>query len=197
LRQVIRQAGRAVVAAALAEAHGIDLEEHAALHRVFIDRAVPADADGEGPLGVRLTLRRPLVAIGAPVGTYYPEVAAGLHTRLCIPPHAEVANAVGAVAGSVTQSAQALITPRAGGRRLRVHWEDGIRDFEDLEAAAAFAAGKARERAQRLAEWAGVSSAQVQVSRRDRTIRAGGQEILLESRIVATAAGRPRLAGDP
>ncbi len=58
-----------------------------------------------------LTLHRPLVAIGAPVATYYPMVAERLHTRLCIPPHAEIANAIGAVVGSVMQTIRALVKP--------------------------------------------------------------------------------------
>src|SRR3546814_2985346 len=35
-----------------------------------------------------LTLSRPIVAIGAPVGAYYDEVARRLRTRAIVPPHA-------------------------------------------------------------------------------------------------------------
>ena len=62
-------------------------------------------------LDCTLTLQQPVVAIGAPVEAYMPRVAEQLHTELVIPPHAEVANAVGAVAGGVVQRQRVLINP--------------------------------------------------------------------------------------
>ena len=50
--------------------------------------------------------------------------------------------------------------------------------------------------ARSVADRAGASDIQVQVSRNDRTAIAGGDELFLESRIEATAVGRPRLAHD-
>jgi hypothetical protein len=130
------------------------------------------------------------------VGIYYPGVAESIHARLCIPPHAEVANAVGAVVGSVTQRVHCLVTPLDGGETFRVHLEEGIRDFENLEQACVFALERARGLALELADRAGASDIQVQVHRDDRRAIAGGDEFFLESRIEATAIGRPRLAKD-
>jgi N-methylhydantoinase A/oxoprolinase/acetone carboxylase beta subunit len=48
LAQVILQAGRSLVAATLAEAYGVELENHEMLRRVFVDRALQAGAPGEG-----------------------------------------------------------------------------------------------------------------------------------------------------
>jgi N-methylhydantoinase A/oxoprolinase/acetone carboxylase beta subunit len=194
--RVIEQSGRSVVAATLAEAYGIELEEHETLRRIFVDRALrPEQGDGE-LFDVRLSLRKPVVAIGAPVGTYYPGVAESLHTRLCVPPHAEVANAIGAVVGSVTQRVHVLVSPQEAGETFRVHLDAGVKDFEDLEAACGFAVEHARALAGELADRAGASDIQVQVNRNDRTAVAGGDEFFLESRIEATAIGRPRLAHD-
>jgi hypothetical protein len=190
LEQVVLESGRAVVAATLAEAYGVELQNHETLRRVFVDRALRPQAGGEGEaeslFSVELSLRKPLVAIGAPVGIYYPGVAESIHARLCIPPHAEVANAVGAVVGSVTQRVHCLV----------VHLEEGIRDFENLEQACVFALERARGLALELADRAGASDIQVQVHRDDRRAIAGGDEFFLESRIEATAIGRPRLAKD-
>ena len=47
--------------------------------------------------------QRPLVAIGTPVAAYLPSVATSLRTELVIPEHADVANTVGAVSGSIVQ----------------------------------------------------------------------------------------------
>src|SRR3546814_2796519 len=82
-----------------------------------------------------LTLSRPIVAIGAPVGAYYDEVARRLRTRAIVPPHADVCNAVGAVAGGIMQTVIALITSPADGR-FRVHLPSGVADFIELETAA-------------------------------------------------------------
>ena len=194
--QVVLQSGRSVVAATLAEAYGIELEDHETLRRIFVDRALGPEAGGGGLFDVRLSLRRPLVAIGAPVNTYYPGVAESIHTRLCVPPHAEVANAIGAVVGSVTQRVHVLVSPQEAGEMFRVHMDEGVRDFEDLEEACGFAVEHARRLARELADQAGASDIQVHVDRNDRTAIAGGDEFFLESRVEATAVGRPRLAHD-
>ncbi len=103
--------------------------------RAFLRLAMDG-ADG-GELGCALTLKRPLVAIGAPVAAYMPEAARRLNTELVIPPHAEVANAVGAVSGSVVVRQRVLINPLADEELLRAHLPDGPQDFEKLEDAVA------------------------------------------------------------
>jgi N-methylhydantoinase A/oxoprolinase/acetone carboxylase beta subunit len=194
IAQVVLQSGRSVVGATLAEAYGVDLGKHEILRRIFVDRALQPESKGGNLFDVRLSLLKPLVAIGAPVGTYYPLVADTIHTRLCVPPHAEVANAIGAVVGSVTQRVHLLVSPQEAGEVFRVHLEEGVRDFEELEEACGFAVEHARRLAYDLADRAGASDIQVQVGRNDRTAVAGGDEFFLESRIEATAVGRPRLA---
>jgi N-methylhydantoinase A/oxoprolinase/acetone carboxylase beta subunit len=94
---------------------------------LLLSRALGKDRGSD--LSFSLGLAQPVVAIGAPVQAYMPRVAEQLHTRLIIPPHAEVANAVGAVAGGVVQRQRVLITPMDGTDRVRVHLPDGVRDF--------------------------------------------------------------------
>jgi N-methylhydantoinase A/oxoprolinase/acetone carboxylase beta subunit len=189
---VTLQSGRAIVSALLAESCGLDLEQNLPVREVFVDRAVlPAEG---GALAVELRLNEPLVAIGAPAATYYPEVSRRLHTELCVPAQAPVANAIGAVVGSVTQSVRVLISSQDSGAVYRVHLADGVRDFVDLEEAAQFAAAEAEREARALADKAGAASAQVTVQRRDHTAVAAGDEFFLESVVVARANGRPHLA---
>jgi len=193
VRQVIVQAGRAVVASALAEEGGLALRSWDSVGRLFIERALGAD-DG-GAFSVTFSMQRSLVGIGAPVATYLPPVAAQLHTHLCIPEHAEVANAIGAVAGGVMQTVRILIRPLDGGNAYRVHLPFGVRDFQRLADAVACAKNAARRLAQDRAHRAGASAVQVYTEQHDRTALIGGEfdEIYIETEVTATAVGRPQL----
>jgi N-methylhydantoinase A/oxoprolinase/acetone carboxylase beta subunit len=146
-------------------------------------------------LACALTLRRPIVAIGAPVAAYMPQVAERLHTELVIPPHAEVANAVGAVAGGVIQRVPVLITHLSGGSdTLRLFLPNGCHDFLDLEEAVAHACQIMVPYAEGLARQAGAEHVEVQVEREDHWTRInglGGGRLYLDTDLVFTAAGRP------
>ncbi len=191
--QVVRQSGQVILASAIADEDGIGERDWGRLGRRLVERAV-AREEAKSLVEVQLRLGRPLVAIGAPVGAYYPQVAGRLHTRLVIPPHAHVTNAVGAVASGVVQRAEALITqPNEG--QFRLHSAGGVEDFADLEAAASRAIAAARAQAASQASRAGAGDVQLSVDRKDKVVRdKGGLEIFIESRITATALGRPRLA---
>jgi N-methylhydantoinase A/oxoprolinase/acetone carboxylase beta subunit len=198
MRQVVVQSGRALVTAALAEAHGLALDDHDAVQRLFIDKPLEALASPDAVLDVSLTLRRPIVAIGAPVATYYPTVAERLHTRLCIPPHAGIANAIGAVAGGVMQTVRAQIKLLDNEKGFRVHLPSGIHDFANLEEAAAFATSQTERLVEELAREAGAAEVQVQCNRQDHIARIRKEEVYedmyIDSEVVAVAFGRPRLA---
>ena len=191
---VALQTGRAVVDAGLAAEDGSDLAAGGPLGRRLVDRAV-GPAVGVGPLlTVSVKLDRPLVAIGAPVGSYYPEVARRLGTRLAVPDHAGVCNAVGAVAGGILQSVTALITAPSEGV-FRVHLPSGNADFADLDRAAAHANAAAAALVTERARAAGAGDVELRHRRSDKVHRdATGLEIFIESRIDVAAFGRPRVA---
>ena len=158
----------------------------------LLERALNSSQDGD--LSCDLTLRRPLVAIGAPVEAYMPRVAEQLHTELIIPPHAEVANAVGAVAGGVIQRLRVLISSLDGGERFRLHLPDGVHDFADLEQAVGHAQRVMSARVEARTRQAGAGQVEVRMARTDRRakIAAGwGQEVYLGTELVFTAVGRP------
>jgi N-methylhydantoinase A/oxoprolinase/acetone carboxylase beta subunit len=191
---VIVQSGRALLSTALAEAGDPAIGPAGKLGRMLIDRALAGAPQGAALFTPALTLNRPVVAIGAPVGAYYDEVARRLHTRAIIPPHADVCNAVGAVAGGVMQRVDVVITSPADGR-FRAHLPDGVADFLELEAAAAHAQQVAAAAALDQARRAGAEDPQVQVTRDDTIVTdRGGGSVFIESKISATAIGRPRLA---
>lgn len=191
---VTLQSGRAIVAAALENEGHADIDEGGPLGRHLIDHALGPVRPETDLLSVSIQLRQPLAAIGAPVDTYYPEVARRLGTRLIVPPFAGVCNAVGAVAGGVAQTVSALITaPNEG--LFRVHLAGGNRDFAGLEAAAAHALSSATAAAIDLARAAGAEEVEVKHHREDKVHRdATGLQIFIESRIDVTAFGRPHLA---
>ena len=193
MQQVALQSGRALVITALSETHGLNMAGHDLWRRLFIDRALNGNPEDGSLVEVALTLRRPLVAIGAPVATYYPAVAASLRTRLCIPPHAEIANAVGAVVGGVMQTVHALIKPLEG-EAFRVHLPTGIQDFAGLEEAAAYATEQASLLAAAHARRAGASAVRIHARREDHIVRLRSEEVYFDTEISATAVGRPRLA---
>jgi N-methylhydantoinase A/oxoprolinase/acetone carboxylase beta subunit len=159
--------------------------------------ALLARAMGNVPgsdLGCQLRLRQPVVAVGAPVEAYLPRVARQLHTELVIPPHAEVANAVGAVVGGVVQQLRVMIRPLDADQRFRLHLPDGVRDFSTVEEGVAYAQKVVPVQLKALAWQAGASQVEVQMSRVDRgaPVAVGwGQHVYLGTELTFTAVGRP------
>lgn len=191
VRQVIVQAGRAVIASALAEEGGRVLWSRDSVGHLFIDRALGAD-DG-GVFSVTFSMRRSLIGIGAPVATYLPPVAAQLHVHLHIPEHAEVANAIGAAAGGVIQTVRILIRPLDKGNAYRVHLPFGVRDFQQLADAVTYAKDAARRLARDRAHRAGASLVRVHTEQHDQTAQVGSERLYIETEVIATAVGRPQL----
>ncbi len=194
LDRVAALSAEALLASALQEA-GAPLPLADGLGRYLLDQALGDEALQEAALlRCRLSLARPIVGIGAPAAGYYPEVARRLGTRLLLPDHAEVCNAVGAVASGVVQRVRLEISmPEEG--RYRAHLPEGIADFPSLERAAEAAIAAASNQAEAQARAAGAGEIRLEVSRDDRIVEGqGGLRTFIESIIVATAAGRPRLA---
>jgi N-methylhydantoinase A/oxoprolinase/acetone carboxylase beta subunit len=145
-------------------------------------------------LDIDLTLRPPVVAVGAPVEAYLPRAAELLHTELTIPPRAEVANAVGAVAGGVMLQRRVLARPVGVDESVRFHLPDGVHDFEILEEGVAFAEEMMRPRLAEMARQAGAAQVEVQMKRNDKhlPVSAGSEQtVYLETELTFTAVGRP------
>ncbi|WP_282609253.1 hydantoinase/oxoprolinase family protein [Pelagibius sp. Alg239-R121] len=166
--------------------------------RHFLRQAVGRDTNTdrplhEDPVEFAFRLRLPVVAIGAPAANYYPEIAKRLSAGVTIPSHAEVCNAIGAVVSSVAQTTTATVTTPGEGR-YRVHLSNVMREFPSLDLATDFATEEAERLARESAVSAGAFEPEIQSSRRDTTVEdAGGRSIFVESRIEATAIGRPSL----
>jgi N-methylhydantoinase A/oxoprolinase/acetone carboxylase beta subunit len=165
-------------------------QEHVA--EAFVQRAF--EGRDIGDLRCRLSLQRSLVAIGAPVSAYLPGVAQRLNTEVVIPPHADVANAVGAVTGSVVQRSQVLITPLGESEQLRVYFPSGAQDYPTLEDAIRHTRETMLAHVERLASEAGGEQIETHVTQRDFWIPVRGApagKLYMGSELTFSAVGRP------
>ena len=141
-------------------------------------------------ISVKAQLQMPVMALGAPAHSYYPAAASMLGTRLIETPFAHVANALGAVVGSIRQEQSITITP-AGGKNVSVLFPDGPQLFELLEAGATAASQFCDRLARDKARQAGCENPRITLDRRDTIVNKGDQSVFFESRICAVAVGRP------
>jgi N-methylhydantoinase A/oxoprolinase/acetone carboxylase beta subunit len=190
--RVLEQAGRALIAAALAHDPGLEAVEGrwGVLGDRLIDEVV-AGRPLSSLLRASLGLARPLIAIGAPVGAYYPEVARRLGASLSIPQHAAVCNAVGAVAGVVSQTVEILVNQPTF-KVFRVHDPAGSQDYAEPEPALEHARRVSRDLALAAARRAGAADPHVDTSVSEKRARLGpGTDYLAEAQVRSTAMGRP------
>ncbi len=141
-------------------------------------------------LETRIRLQPPIIGIGAPASIFLPAVAQALHTELILPEQYEVANAVGAIAGSVMVEEELLIYPKLSRDGLEVFGyyvqaHDERHEFEELDDALAHARALSRERALGAALRSGADNPEVTVEEQT--------DGLDTYRIRAKAIGNPRL----
>jgi len=137
-----------------------------------------------------IRLRQPMIGIGAPAAMFLPAVADALHTDLVLPSHYEVANAVGAVAGSVMAKDESLVVPHWSGSGLEVtgyyvQTDDSRDEFDGIDAALAHARAVSRQRALEAALRSGADHPEVIVDERP--------DGLDTYRVQSRAFGNPRL----
>ncbi len=141
-------------------------------------------------LRTEVALTLPIIGIGAPAHIFLQDAARSLGIDLILPAHYAVANAIGAVSGSVVITREALIYPhlvelnlvgyyvQAGGKRVR---------FGDLDEARTYARSKCSEEVMSQALLAGAADPHLVIDEIDE-----GPDTY---RIRAKAIGNPRLAG--
>lgn len=166
--------------------------EDRSLHAIPEDWAFlmnKAFADDGAGLGVALSLRRPVVAIGAPAEALVPQVSDHLQAEIVVPEHADVANAIGAIGSEIVIREEVLIRPGEMSNYVLHGTEERI-EFTELERATDKAIEISRARARRRAIEAGAVAPEVTVLRSDGvgSIADGGR-IFLERRVTAVASG--------
>jgi N-methylhydantoinase A/oxoprolinase/acetone carboxylase beta subunit len=145
-------------------------------------------------LATGFRLRLPIIGIGAPAGIFLKDVAEVLQTDLILPDHFEVANAVGAVAGTVMSSKEVLVYPRMSREGFEimgyyVQNGDERHVFEELRDALDHARAVGREQALDAAVRSGADNPQVHIEER--------VDGLDTYRIRVKAMGNPRLMKEP
>ncbi len=143
-------------------------------------------------------LNNPMVAVGAPVDSYFPELAERLDMELYLPQFAEVANAVGTVSGKAVERITILVKPGEGGGFL-VHTPQKREFFMIFEEAIEYACKEGQKYVYEQAVEAGASDIETMVERQDRYSKLSAsadddnleQKLFIESTIEISAVGRP------
>ncbi len=160
------------------------------------------DDQSNQDFSVNVMLNKPIIGAGAPAHTYLPEVAARMHSELIVPTHAEVANAIGAITGSIFETVEITIQPKPGWAFIEdppcvLFAPDGQREYDTFKDALAYGELHGEELVRAAAERECAVDVLVTMERSDREGTVGGErggKIFLESKLVFTANGKPGIA---
>ena len=182
---ITRRSAEVVLSAALAEdgLGGVDAATSPLIAAALERRGAAARLD----IGVAL----PVIGLGASAPTYYPAICGMLGAECVVPDHADVANAVGAVAGRVTlERSMTIIAAGTGG--YRVQGLEGNSDFADLARARAAATEALTAQLHADASEAGASEIELSEDYSEKAPSVEGQKMFLEGTVTLRASGRPR-----
>lgn len=158
---------------------------------VTIGRLVWDKKDNQGLFDLSFAKKYTVVAVGAPAKAFYPSVAKRLNCQVIIPEHAEVSNAIGAVATQVRQRVALTITEVIQGV-YRVHAVDIIKDFDVYSDAVTFAKQQAATLAKQKAQVAGATELSIRYELKENKVNhAIDGDIFFEATVVAVAEGVP------
>ncbi|MFN6951700.1 MAG: hydantoinase/oxoprolinase N-terminal domain-containing protein [Albidovulum sp.] len=155
---------------------------------------VRAGLDGHrGVVEIDARLGVPVIGLGASAPSYYGAVGERLRTRMILPRHAGVANAIGAVVGQVSMPVTGTVTSPAAGMFV-AHLPAGPARFADRDQALLALEEALAEEARARARRAGVEEIRLSTTRDVSEIEVEGQPMFIEARLRVTARGRPRIA---
>ncbi len=183
--RLVRQSAEKLIAMAFASD---GLSERAAASEV-----VAAALDGR-PRSSKLVvgLAVPLVGLGAPAANYYPAIGDLLGTKVEIPEHAEVANAIGAAVGKVRLSRRVTVSaPRRGLFRVHIGPEPGT--FFELEPAKEAAIDQACSAVAAAMAAAGAPEFDLETHWNEKSVDIDGRVLFVEGVATVIGTGRPQL----
>ncbi|MCG8484528.1 MAG: hydantoinase/oxoprolinase family protein, partial [Clostridia bacterium] len=147
----------------------------------------------QGLLMTQFIVSKPIVAIGAPVNAWMPQVCKMLNTKLMIPEHAEVANAIGAAVGQIMETVDVLIRPDRKHKKYILHAPWGRDVFDTLNDAMDYAVPAIKKYVADLMMHAGSEQFDIVESHEDIFVDIIGpnKKTYVETRIKATGIGSP------
>jgi N-methylhydantoinase A/oxoprolinase/acetone carboxylase beta subunit len=149
--------------------------------------------DTNALFGINFGKSHGLVAVGAPAATYYPQAAKSLNLDLILPQYGHVANAVGAVMGSVVQRSEIVITQPTQGI-FRIFHGAAPFDCTDLSEALSQAEAIVKQQAFTLAKSAGAADVDIRIRHDNKHVMSElDGELFVEAKISAIATGKPVL----
>lgn len=191
LEQMTHQTILALLETGFAEDEGFSEHSPSALaEHVLMQHGL---AGHRGILKLDAALNVPVVGLGASASTYYPPVGSRLGTKMILPEHAHVANALGAVVGRVTMRKSLTVTSPSEGL-FRVHTSAGPLDFTEAEPALKKAEELLRNAVVADAKGAGAADIETSTHRDIRRSEVEAREVFVEALVTVEAAGRPRIA---
>jgi N-methylhydantoinase A/oxoprolinase/acetone carboxylase beta subunit len=146
-----------------------------------------------GVMRMQMSLGVPVIGLGASAATYYGAVGTRLGTRMVLPAHGGVANAIGAVVGQVRMQATGTITS-AGEGSFVVHFVDGPQNFADRDTALLALESALQVEAETVVRASGVEEIRLSVSRDISEAQIENRTMFIEATVRVEASGRPRIA---
>ena len=147
----------------------------------------------QGVVSMSLNLGVPVIGLGASAPSYYGAVGERLNTRMILPEHAGVANAIGAVVGQVAMRASGTVTSPGPGIFV-AHLGAGPQQFGGRDEAIAALTSELQADATARARAAGVEEIRIKAESEVREVEIEGQPMFIEAAVRVTAQGRPRIA---
>ncbi len=135
----------------------------------------------------------PVIGLGASAPAYYGAVGQRLGTRMILPEHAGVANAIGAVVGQISMHADGQVTSPGPGQ-FALHACGAVTLFGDRDVALAAGEAALRTEAGDLARAAGAVDLRFAADRAVREAVIEGQPMFIDATLRVTAYGRPGVA---
>ncbi len=145
-----------------------------------------------GFVNFSLGLDRPLVGLGASAKVYYPAIGERLSAECLIPEHADVANAIGAVAGEVRVQKTITVTSSDGGSSFQFMSGGSLINMADEKAALEKVCADLEIELAQMAEDAGAQSPVFETNIQINAPIIDGSRHFVEAVIYMSATGRPK-----
>lgn len=141
---------------------------------------------------IQISSSLPIVGIGAPAHIFLNQVATALGTKALLTEYSGVANAVGAITGSIVGEETVLIKPRYDNTGITSYGCHGFSTYfetENYDEALSWAETTASEYAKKKAEAMGAVNIIVKVHTKDNWFRENEIHIQMETTVTARAIG--------